>query len=384
MIKYYFTIIFLFSLGFGIAQDPAFSQFYIQRMYLNPALTGTDRGLAASFGYRHSWRSIDKGFKTIMATAEIRNDCAFKNGAIGLGLLVASTKEGLAGYQRNDVGFGFNLMLGNEIWGGNLGITTRWRQESVNTSGFVFSDQLDPIRPDISPSTFAYPLMNQRSLMDVDAGFLIRFDTKNIRPKAKVYPKILLGGSMNNLVSFWKGNHNSFIDTGTSGNVPRLSLHGSMAFKVAKNDGDYNTIHPVVVARVESQGVNPMAFKKNLVLSTFGSYLMFNKFYLGGMYQHRSLIPSNLTHVRSWILAVGLFLPKDKKSGNEIQQGILGLSWDLNSTDRALGTSTGNAFELSLRMRFANNGCWGISKAKTVAEKRNVKTRIPDCEDFLK
>ena len=45
------------------AQDPSFSQFYANRIYLNPAFAGIEGGISATAVARAQWLRADRGFR---------------------------------------------------------------------------------------------------------------------------------------------------------------------------------------------------------------------------------------------------------------------------------------------------------------------------------
>ena len=54
------------------AQDPSFSQFYANRIYLNPAFTGLESGLTVGAVSRMQWLTVDGGFRTYGFTLELQ------------------------------------------------------------------------------------------------------------------------------------------------------------------------------------------------------------------------------------------------------------------------------------------------------------------------
>ena len=50
------------------AQDPAFSQFFANPLYLNPAMAGTDICPRLSLNHRNQWPSIGKTYVTYSAS----------------------------------------------------------------------------------------------------------------------------------------------------------------------------------------------------------------------------------------------------------------------------------------------------------------------------
>lgn len=366
MIKYYFTIIFLFRLGFGIAQDPAFSQFYIQRMYLNPALIGLDQGSSIAAISRVQWHLLDKGFFTNSASFESRNDCLVRHGGFAMGLSTGSTNEGFSRYTRTDVGLGLNVLFGGDALNVNVGMTSRFRTESVRTNGLVFSDQLDPINPIAGPSNFNVNYLTPRSLGDVDAGVVCRLGGfSNTRKRS------ILGISLHNMLSLWGANHNSFLDAGGSGTAPRISIHGGFEHSPTKYIRGRRQNYAIqYLFKIESQGKTPWLLDKSLVQSDFGIYLQSKIAYAGVSYQHRSLLPFSNQHVRTINVAVGYsnigFIDSHKI--------LIGLNYGINSS--ALGTSIGNTIELGMRYSFTGQACWGMNK-------RKGSSKILDCYDFF-
>ena len=91
----YFTVLtVVFSIANSCyAQDPQFSQFYANSMYLNPALTGNTAQLRMASTYRNQWPSIPKGY--VSYTAAI--DYNFEKARSGVGFLATHDKAGNQG-----------------------------------------------------------------------------------------------------------------------------------------------------------------------------------------------------------------------------------------------------------------------------------------------
>ena len=92
---------FLFIGGFAAkAQDPEFSQFYANRLYLNPAYAGTERCPRVGLNYRNQWPSLDQGFVTYSASY----DQHFNALSGGLGLLAMSDEAGAGTITYQNIG----------------------------------------------------------------------------------------------------------------------------------------------------------------------------------------------------------------------------------------------------------------------------------------
>ena len=74
------------------AQDPAFSQFYSNPLYLNPAFTGANNGgcPTATLNYRDQWPGIGRTYVTYSASYDQHIDAL----GGGLGVIVAQDKSG--------------------------------------------------------------------------------------------------------------------------------------------------------------------------------------------------------------------------------------------------------------------------------------------------
>src|SRR4051812_34004613 len=74
----------------SLAQDPAFTQFYANPLYLNPAMAGSARCPRIALNYRNQWPSLQGTFVTYSASYDQHVDGL----SGGLGLLAVSDKAG--------------------------------------------------------------------------------------------------------------------------------------------------------------------------------------------------------------------------------------------------------------------------------------------------
>src|SRR5262245_53915892 len=72
------------------AQDPQFTQFYANPLYLNPAFAGSARCPRVGINYRNQWPSLYKAYITSSASYDQHFDAI--NG--GIGVLVYTDKAG--------------------------------------------------------------------------------------------------------------------------------------------------------------------------------------------------------------------------------------------------------------------------------------------------
>lgn len=146
------TVFILLSAGYkSSGQDPTFSLFNINQVYLNPAFAGGTGDLSVGVNSRAQWTRIPSRFQTNMAY--VQGGCP--NWNLGLGLRLYDDTEG-EGYMRNvnaaglvavhlpgRFGRGIRALRNKKyIW--SVGLQLAVGQRLLNWDDLVFSDQLDP------------------------------------------------------------------------------------------------------------------------------------------------------------------------------------------------------------------------------------------------
>lgn len=132
-------------------QDPQFSQFYAAPLYLNPALTGATGQARAGINYRNQWPSIDANFITLSGYA----DYFFVDKSMGVGMILNSDREGLAGLRSQSLGlqYSYEMKFTKNI-GFRPGFQAAVFHRDVNFNRLTFGDQFDPSTGQlISPTT---------------------------------------------------------------------------------------------------------------------------------------------------------------------------------------------------------------------------------------
>lgn len=155
----------------AMAQDPHFSQFYANPLYLNPALTGSNIGPRYLLNYRNQWSSIP-GFTTYAASFDQYYDKM--QGGVGIQALSDNAGAGIFSLNRVSASYAHFLKLNNK-WSLRSGFRAAYGQYSVNASNWIFNDQLDA-KLGLIRNTSTEPLytlgINNRSYADFAAGFM--------------------------------------------------------------------------------------------------------------------------------------------------------------------------------------------------------------------
>ncbi|MFB6257131.1 MAG: type IX secretion system membrane protein PorP/SprF [Flavobacteriales bacterium] len=133
-----------FCVGKAKAQDPQFTQFYANKLYLNPAFAGSYKCPRAIISYRDQWPGLTGQGSTLFRTISASYDQHFDEMSGGLGLLVtqddaASTLSttrvsGIYSYQLK-IDRKFNI---------RAGFQATWFQRKLDWSKLTFGDMIDP------------------------------------------------------------------------------------------------------------------------------------------------------------------------------------------------------------------------------------------------
>ncbi|WNJ16680.1 PorP/SprF family type IX secretion system membrane protein [Pontibacter sp. G13] len=168
------------------AQDAIFSQYFTQKMNLNPAMTGFEGGTSLNMNFRSQWPGVDgwaNGYETEVISLETDMPC--QQSALGLSYL--RTQAGASQYTLNHFSVGYawhtrNLDpkgLGGEF---RLGLKASGSFLQLDWDDLLFSDQYDATMPNIVLPT-ALPIFGQDQsqwYMDLDFGMAYSYNFKLI------------------------------------------------------------------------------------------------------------------------------------------------------------------------------------------------------------
>jgi len=122
----------------GWSQDPQFSQFYANPLYLNPALAGGALAPRATVNYRNQWPSLSANFVTTSFGADV----FLPNYNSGLGVLVTMDSQGLGNLKSTDVALQYSYQVGlNDVTSLRLGVQGGFASRTLDYFGLTFGDQ---------------------------------------------------------------------------------------------------------------------------------------------------------------------------------------------------------------------------------------------------
>jgi type IX secretion system PorP/SprF family membrane protein len=360
------------------AQDPHFSQFFANRVYLNPAYAGLDPGWTVTMNYRNQWFGIPDGdistfnqsFRTYQVTADLQVPCMFGlddvNG--GFALSVFRDEAGGAPFVTQGAGLAFSheqqlIRKGNKNtflklrrldlrMGGQLS----FMQKAIDGNYFLYSDQLDPVVGIIeNPSVLQ---LSSRWFPNVNAGFMFRGYRYRSEQRNTLFT---VGFSFSNV----NQPNESIREVAEAFKLPmRFTFHAGTTHRITNYKGVRAPAYISPQFRWDSQS----AFRLNL--HSVGAYVFSKGYYTGLFFQYNfpnannagNLPLSNnflFKNTSTLILNAGVDLKsvfdlnqtwKRRKSGI-----VLGFTYDVNLTGLTSNNSLG-VLEFNLRMNFDNGG----------------------------
>lgn len=175
----------------GQAQDPVFTQFYAQKLYLNPAFAGYEPGLVVNTGFRSQWHQVANGDAQYL-TNHIEVSQEFPAYQVGLGFSYTDNSEGegiyrptapntgLLRWQRYNFSFAWHdwaCEIDDRRFGMALGFSGAYNRNVLNWERFRFGDQLDPIYGVVRPTALPIPDtdVSQNEFFDLSAGAIFHY-----------------------------------------------------------------------------------------------------------------------------------------------------------------------------------------------------------------
>ena len=156
------------------AQDPAFSQFYANPLFLNPAYAGNTECGRLNFNYRNQWPSLSNAYLTY----NVAYDQSLAAINSGYGLMVMNDQQGDGAYNRTSINayYSYKLQVASNM-DLRFGIKAAYLQEKLAWEKLIFADQINIGTGIVNPSTLeTTPDNNQVNTVDFGAGLLFGYE----------------------------------------------------------------------------------------------------------------------------------------------------------------------------------------------------------------
>lgn len=156
--------------SFSYAQDPQFSQYYANPLYLNPAFAGTARCPRFGLNYRNQWPGLSGQYVTYSASYDQHVDAV----SGGIGLLVTRDVAGIGKLSTNTISGIYSYQVNvNRNFSIKAGLQASYFLKTIDFSGLTFTDMIDTRRGFIYETQ--EDLINQSdnlNMVDFSAGVL--------------------------------------------------------------------------------------------------------------------------------------------------------------------------------------------------------------------
>ncbi|WP_235291942.1 PorP/SprF family type IX secretion system membrane protein [Portibacter lacus] len=307
----FFLVITIWA-GLVKAQDPVFSQFYIDPIQVNPAFTGNTYNPKVSLSYRMQWPLIPFAYNTYSASY----DQYFESVESGFGVNVLADNAGNGIYVHNKVAlfYAYRARLKGDTYL-KIGIEAAGVQNRIDWDKLIFFDQLDPEFGGISPGGTPYPTSEVqpdqlfKNYIDASVGMLL------------YNPKFYLGTSLKHVNTPSENFTN--INSGLYSGLPlRVSLQAGAQIKINNYNigGEETFISPNIL--YVKQGSSTQL--------NVGAYSNLGVFFLGAWYRHANENPDAV------IFSTG------------ITQGALKIGYSYDLTVSKLSSNSGGSHEIGI------------------------------------
>ena len=234
MIKKIINIIFILFITANInAQEPVFSQFYFNPLYLNPALSGMDNNFRLFLNNKNQWSKVPSRFNT----SSVSFDTWQNQSNSSLSFLYSTGLEGESLFRTDRFHFGgayrlFDVFPSPVAW--QFGFHYQNITKKLDWSRLVFSDELDPYLGNIYSTSFIVPNSNSFTTSNLALGTVLTYHlkrgTKTRRFNLPIDLDLELGLAVHDFIQ--RGN--SFVNDGVYTSNRRYTFHGSMLWPFSK------------------------------------------------------------------------------------------------------------------------------------------------------
>ena len=289
----------LFYVSFhSMAQDPTFTQFYSNPVYLNPALAGSSGCPRIALNYRNQWPQLTGNYITYAAAY----DTYAKNLSGGVGIMAMHDQQGQGTIQTSMIAGTYSYYLKvNRKFRIMFGGQAAYFQKYLDWSKLTFGDMIDPRRGFIYQTGDVPRGNGSHGFFDVSAG-MVGF-TKNF----------YFGVAAHHL-----NRPDESMILGDSRLPIRVTGHMGANIKLGQR-GRYSsstTLMPNVIYQ----------YQNGFQQFNIGAYLKYEAFTIGAWYRNRD----------AFIVSLGITTEKFR----------IGYSYDL--TVSQLGGITGGSHEISM------------------------------------
>ena len=272
------------------AQDPYFSQFFANRVFLNPAYAGFDPGTTATLNYRDQWFGLPDGqigasptgFRTYSASVDMQFPCLWDLQDVNLGMALTAFRDAAGSAPLVSHGFGAAFSHEQPLLrrtSGKLqrldlrvGMQTAFIQKRLEDNYFIYSSQLDPVAGLLGDPT----VLGLRSNLfaNLNAGAMLRGYLRGDRKRETLFT---VGFNLANV----NQPNESLLGAAGDTRLPRRStFHLGFSQRITRFKGVQAPLYLAPQFRWDRQAGS------KLNLHTLGAYVLSKGYYTGLFLQY--------------------------------------------------------------------------------------------------
>jgi type IX secretion system PorP/SprF family membrane protein len=150
------------------AQDPQFTQFYANPLYLNPAFAGTARCPRICMNYRNQWPNLSGRYVTYSASYDMHVSAL----GGGIGALVTTDDQAIGTLKTTNASLIYSFLAPvTRQFSLKFALQATYLQKSLDVAALNFGDMIDPRRGFVWNTNEAIP-QNTKVAADFSAGML--------------------------------------------------------------------------------------------------------------------------------------------------------------------------------------------------------------------
>ena len=285
------------------AQDPEFTQFYANPLYLNPAFAGSEHCIRSTFNYRNQWPALTGQFITNSASFD-KYVCHVG----GVGVLLTNDRAGEGTIITNNASLIYSYIFHpSRLFSISAGFQATYAEKKVDWSKLTFGDMIDPRRGFVM-QTNEVPGNGVARYFDMSAGLM-------------GYSRLLyFGVAVNHLTQ-----PDEHLQVGPSPLPRKYTGHFGATIPVSTGHNGDVTISPNILYQQQQD------FKQ----LNLGMYVTRGPMTGGFWYRNHD----------SFIILIG------------VQQGIFKLGYSYDVTVSKLSNRTAGSHEISLQMKLTCKKC---------------------------
>jgi len=163
----------IFNMQMGYSQDPEFSQFYANPLYLNPALAGATICPRVMGNFRDQWPSIGGAYVTYNAAYDQYVDAIHG----GVGLLVTADRTGGGKLNTTQISliYAYKFNISAKLTAAGA-VQAGYYQRHLSWDNLVFEDMIDPRLGVVQPTKESAPDNPTIGAPDFAAGVMLGYN----------------------------------------------------------------------------------------------------------------------------------------------------------------------------------------------------------------